>query len=502
MRRMKRRDFLKAAGSAALAPALAGGVAGGIIGASACRPVRRSFGTPFTGKPNIVLILADDLGLTDPGCYGGMRIRTPNIDRLAAEGLRFTQGYAGSPVCAPSRCVLLTGLHTGHAWIRDNHEIEPEGQEPLPAGTVTLPGLLRQEGYTTAAIGKWGLGYPGSAGEPNQQGFDLFYGYNCQRKAHNHYPAYLWHNGEKVFLEGNNDGLSGRQYAPDLFEAKALEFIRSWRQGPFFLYFATTVPHLALQVPEDSLAEYRGLWLETPYDGKKGYLPQAEPRAAYAAMVTRFDRSVGRILALLKELGIDRTTLVLFASDNGSTYDVGGFDMEFFQGTDGLRAHKGYVYEGGIRIPLIARWPGRIAAGRTSDHVCAFQDVMPTLLEAAGAPGRVPGGIDGLSFWPALAGTGVQPRHASLYMEFPDYGGQQAVRLGKWKAVRSNLRKDPKAAVELYDLAADPAESRDVAAGHADLVARITEIMRAERRPSPVFPFPALDGGPGGGVTE
>jgi arylsulfatase A len=483
MGRMGRRSFLKGAGMAALAgsvdirPSLSGGQA--------------------ARKPNIILILGDDLGLTDVGCYGGKLIRTPNIDRLAAEGMRLTQGYSGSPVCAPSRCVLLTGYHTGHAYIRDNREIQPEGQEPIPAGTVTLPKLLKQEGYATGIVGKWGLGYPGSEGEPNRQGFDLFFGYNCQRHAHNHYPSWLWRNQEKITLEGNSDGLTGRHYALDLCEAEALGFIHKHRDTPFFLFFATTVPHLALQVPEDSLDEYKGRWPEKPYDGKNGYLPHPTPRAAYAAMITRFDRSVGRIMALLRELGIDQNTMVLFASDNGSTYNIGGFDMDFFQGTGGLRMHKGYVYEGGIRIPLVARWPGRIAAGTTSDHVCAFQDVLPTMLEAAGANRRIPAGIDGVSFWPSLSGRGTQRRHDRLYMEFADYGGQQMVRMGNWKGVRQNLTRNPAAPLELYDLAADRKEKNDVAAAHPDIVKRIAEVMKAERRPSKVFPFPALDKQPG-----
>ncbi|HSQ79115.1 MAG TPA: sulfatase-like hydrolase/transferase, partial [Candidatus Bathyarchaeia archaeon] len=300
-----RRDFLKTALGAGAAALSLGGPA-------ACR-------TSGPAAPNIILILADDLGYSQLGCYGETRIRTPHIDRLAAEGTRFTQAYSGSPVCAPSRCALLTGLHTGHAQIRDNREVQPEGQAPLAAGTPTLPRLLRAEGYATGLVGKWGLGYPGSEGEPLAQGFDFFFGFNCQRQAHNHYPAELWRNRERVRLEGNDGGPTGRQYAPDLFEAEALSFISSNRRGPFFLFFATTVPHLALQVPDYSLAEYAGIWPEVPYDGSRGYQPQAKPRAAYAAMVSRFDRSVGRIMERLGELGLDRNTLVLFGSDNGPT---------------------------------------------------------------------------------------------------------------------------------------------------------------------------------------
>ena len=475
-----RREFLSAAaraGSGLAALSLAGGPFG-------CRGRR---------KPNIILILADDLGYSQLGCYGETRIRTPHIDRLAAEGTRFTQAYSGSPVCAPSRCVLLTGRHTGHAHVRDNLEIQPEGQTPLPAGTPTLPRLLQAEGYATGLVGKWGLGFPGSSGEPLAQGFDRFFGLNCQRKAHNHYPPELWRNAERIRLEGNDGGPAGRQYAPDLFEREALDFIEANRKRPFFLFFATTVPHLALQVPEDSLAEYAGLWPETPYDGRKGYQPHPTPRAAYAAMVTRFDRSVGRIMALLSRLGLDEDTLVLFASDNGSTYDVGGYDMDFFGGTGPFRRHKGYVYEGGIRVPLIVRRPGAVPAGRTSDTVVAFQDLLPTLLDAAGAPARVPAGIDGASRLALFEGRGASPGESRLYMEFPAYGGQQMARSGKWKAVRQNLLKDPAAPIELYDLERDPGEMMDVAASHPETVAELKAVMAREHRPSKEFPFPALD---------
>jgi arylsulfatase len=475
-----RRDFIRTLGRAG-AGAAALSLAGGQIGCSGPR------------RPNVVLILADDLGYAQLGCYGERRIRTPHIDRLAAEGTRFTQAYSGSPVCAPSRCVLLTGLHTGHAHIRDNLEVQPEGQAPLPEGTPTLPRLLRSAGYATGLVGKWGLGHPGSTGAPLEQGFDFFYGYNCQRKAHNHYPPEIWRNGSRVRLEGNDGGPTGRQYAPDLFEKEALDFIAGNRARPFFLFFATTVPHLALQVPEDSLEEYAGLWPETPYDGGKGYLPHGRPRAAYAAMVTRFDRSVGRIMERLRTLGLDEDTIVVFASDNGATYDVGGYDMGFFGGTGPFRRHKGYVYEGGIRVPLIVRRPGAVPAGRTSSEVVAFQDLMPTLLEAAGARSRPTSEVDGRSFLSVL-GDGRRPAgEARLYMEFPAYGGQQMARLGSWKAVRQNLLEDPGAPIELYDIGNDIGETRDAAAGNPKIVAELRRIMIEEHRPSKEFPFPALD---------
>ena len=444
-------------------------------------------------KPNIVFILADDLGYAELGCYGQTRIKTPNIDKLAKEGTRFTHCYSGSPVCAPSRCVLLTGKHTGHAYVRDNLEIQPEGQQPLPSDTVTLPKLLQAAGYSTALIGKWGLGYPGSSGDPLKQGFDFFFGYNCQRKAHNHYPEYLWRNTEKVRLGGNDGKGHGSQYAPDLMEEEALRFIREKKRDPFFLFFTTTIPHLALQVPEDSLSEYVSQWDDPPYDGKKGYLPHKNPRAAYAAMVSRLDRTVGRIARTLQEAGIEEETLVIFTSDNGSTYDIGGYDPSFFNGTGSLRAHKGSVYEGGIRVPFIARWPGRVRSSATSNLNFAFQDLLPTLVDIAGGDGTGVKGIDGLSIAPAVLGRPGQREHEYFYMEFPAYGGQQMVRMGDWKGVRQNLMKNPDAPIELYHLKADPAESKDAAAEHPDIVARISEIMRHSHTPSKEFPFPALD---------
>ena len=484
MSRTTRREFLKSAGA----------VGAGLLAAQ--NPVLSAFGgaQPGRSKPNIILFVGDDLGHSELGCYGQKLIRTPHIDRLSAEGIRFTQFYSGSPVCAPSRCVLMTGKHSGHAFVRDNKEIQPEGQLPIPADSMILPKLLKAESYATGAVGKWGLGFPGSGSEPERMGFDLFFGYNCQRHAHNHYPAHLWRNSKKVTIEGN-DGISpvGKQYAGDLFEAEALSFIRANKARPFFLFYATTVPHLALQVPEDSLAEYRGQWPEKPYDGKNGYLPHATPRAAYAAMVTRFDRSVGRIMNAVKDLGLDGNTLVLFTSDNGSTYRIGGYDPEFFGGTGPFRDAKGQIYEGGIRVPLIARWPERIRPGRTSAHIAAFQDILPTMLEAAGAAGRVPKDVDGLSFLPAATGTGMQTPHPYLYMEFAGYGGQVMVRMSNWKALRRDLLKNPDAPLEMYDLSLDVGEQNNVAGEHPEISRRARVLMKEAHRPSREFPISALD---------
>lgn len=461
--------------------------------------------------PNIVLILADDLGYGELGCYGQEKIRTPRLDRLAREGLRFTRHYSGSPVCAPARCTLLTGLHTGHAYIRGNDEVpergdvwhdpELEGQRPLPEGTVTLAHLLREAGYATAFVGKWGLGWTGSSGDPNRQGFDHFFGYICQREAHNYYPDHLWCDGRKVPLRNEwffphqklPEGVDpadpasypdyrGRDYAPDLMIEDALEWIRAHRDGPFFLEFASPLPHLALQVPDADLARYAGAFPEVPYPGGQGYLPHPTPRAAYAAMISRLDRDVGRILDLLEELGLAEDTLVVFTSDNGPSW-VGGVDLEFFGSQGGLRGRKAHLWEGGIRVPCIVRWPGRTPAGAVTDLPTAFWDWLPTLCDVAG--GAVPVPTDGISLRPLLEGRpAAQPRHRFLYWEFR---GAQAVLLdGRWKA----FRPSPDKPVQLYDLEADPAEARDVAEAHPEIVARSREVMTREHMPSELFPLP------------
>jgi arylsulfatase len=458
--------------------------------------------------PNIVFILADDLGYAELGCYGQKKIRTPCLDQMAKEGIRFTQFYCGNAVCAPSRCVLMTGKHAGHASVRDNLSIKPEGQTPIPADSVTIAKLLKKQGYATAAIGKWGLGGPGTEGDPNLQGFDLFYGFNCQGHAHNHYPTYLWRNDQREGLD--NDGtLRGKQHSHDLFEAEALKFIREHKDKPFFLYVPFTIPHVSLQVPEDSLREYLGKWDDPPYWGEHGYLPCRHPRATYAAMVTRMDRSVGRILDQIKKLGLDENTIVMFSSDNGPTHDhSGGSDSEFFESAGPLRGLKGSLNEGGIRVPYIVRWPGKVKAGRTSDLPAAFYDMMPTLCDLAGAPltlpsppgaggeGRVRGAVpketDGLSIVPTLRDRGEQKKHEFLYWEFPSYGGQQAVRMGDWKGVRRQLQKGT-VATQLYNLSDDIGEKNDVAAKHPDILARIEKIMKEQHVPSAIFPLKAID---------
>jgi arylsulfatase A-like enzyme len=475
---------------------------------------------PDPARPNIVYVLADDLGYHELGCYGQRKIRTPNLDRLAREGMRFTRHYSGSPVCAPSRCVLLTGRHTGHAVIRGNREMggwgpeEPEGQWPLPASEVTIAELLRERGYATAAVGKWGLGGPGSTGHPLHQGFDRFYGYLCQRVAHNYYPTHLWRNHDVDVLHGNRhfrahqrldeppgdaagyDRYRGADYAPKAMADEAVRFLRSHVRDhsdqPFFLYYASPIPHVALQVPDEDVAAYPVEWDPEPYLGQRGYLPHPRPRAAYAAMITYLDRNVGRLLDALDELGVADDTLVMFSSDNGTTY-AGGCDRAFFESLGSLRGTKGTVHEGGLRVPMIARWPGRIEAGTVTDHVSAFQDVLPTVMEITG--GVVPEGLDGVSFAPTLLGRHGQREHDHLYWEYPERDGQQAVMIGDWKGVRRNLQKDD-LTIRLYDLATDADETTDVAAAHPDLVARIRRIMDEDRVPSAAFPIEALDRGP------
>jgi arylsulfatase len=444
-------------------------------------------------KPNIVFILADDLGYAELGCYGQKKIKTPNIDKLAVQGMRFTQHYSGSPVCAPSRCALMTGLHTGHAQVRDNKQVggaegwilgaTTGGQWPLAADTTTIGKILKGAGYTTGAFGKWGLGRVGTTGDPNKQGFDHFFGYICQRQAHTFYPNHLWRDGKVQWIEANKDGKQ-QIYSHDLIAEEALKFIKANKDGPFFLYVPFTIPHVALEVPEDSLAEYRGKWPDPPYTGDKGYVAHPSPRACYAAMVSRMDKDVGRIMALLEELGLENNTLAIFSSDNGPTY-AGGADSAFFESAGPLRGLKGSVYEGGIRVPFIARWPGRIKAGSTSNHISAFWDFLPTCCELVGE--NPPSDIDGISMLPSLLGRPEkQEKHEYLYWEL---GGQQAIRMGNWKAVR----RKPNMKIELYNLSTDLGEQHDVAEKDPEILTRMAELLTTARTESEVFPLPKVE---------
>lgn len=447
--------------------------------------------------PNVILIVADDLGVAELGCYGQKLIRTPSVDRLAAGGMKFTRFYAGNAVCAPSRCALMTGKHMGHTTIRDNRSTPPEGQWPINADDVTVAELLKRKGYVAGAMGKWGLGMWDTTGSPLKHGFDHFYGYNCQGHAHSHYPTYLYRDGKRFELPGN-DGAKGDSYTQDLFEKEALAFLDKYRDRPFFLYLPFVVPHAAVQVPEDSLAEYKGkLGDDPPYDGKTNgrpnYRPHPAPHAAYAAMVTRMDRTVGRVVDRVKALGLEKDTLVVFTSDNGPAHNYGGTDSTFFKSAGDLRGLKGSLYEGGIRVPFVAYWPGKIRPGTSADQRLYFPDILPTLCDLAGA--KPPAGIDGITFAPTLLGTGRQPVHSFLYWEFASYGGQQAVIEGDWKAVRQNLVKGV-VKTELYNLTPDPNEERDVSAQFPEVLARLEQRMKAEHTPSPVFYLPGVDGPP------
>ena len=451
---------------------------------------------PDDRPPNIIVIIADDLGLGDLGCYGQTKIKTPVIDALAASGMRFTSAYSPAPVCAPTRCMLLTGRDAGHAQIRDNREATREGQFPLAAGTTTTATALHALNYATGAIGKWGLGGPQSSGAPNAQGFDFFYGFLCQRRAHNHYPPELWRNDTREALSGNaRDNLRGAVYSQQRFTDESIAFIDANQNRPFYLHIAFTIPHLALQTDEADLAHYAGAFDETPYTGEKGYMANATPRATYAAMISRMDRDIGRILTALRERALDQNTIVIVTSDNGAAGDTGGADCAFFNSYAGLRGHKGSLYEGGIRTPLIANWPGFITAGSTCATPVALYDLMPTCIELAG--GVAPSDIEGCSLVPILfqrgdAATARATTREFLYFEFAGGPGQQALRIGRYKAVRRGLARG-NLSIALYDLQNDPAETIDVSAQHEELVERARTLFAAQRTVSKDFPLATID---------
>lgn len=442
--------------------------------------------------PNIVYFYADDLGYGQVGAYGQKKIRTPNIDKLAAEGIKFTRHYASAPLCSPSRASLLTGLHTGHSTIRFNYEFggytddTERGQMPLPPHSITIGNILQDAGYVTGCVGKWGLGMADTSGHPNRQGFDYFFGYLDQKQPHTYYPTHLWENSTKVPLDNEYidvHELQGKpdpdvdfaryqngDHAYDHMSTRALSFIEKNKDRPFFLYFATPLPHNSQQPKPEYLEPYlKELTEDKPYLGEKRYAPHEHPRAAYAAMISMVDADLGRIMAKLQELGLDENTLVIFSSDNGPSSDIGGVDGKFFNSSGGLRGHKGSLYEGGIREPMIARWPGHIAPGTTTDLPSAQYDVMATFCDLTGVSG--PELNDGISFLPTLLGKAdAQKRHKYLYWEFPGKGGSQAVSKENWKIVRRKVNGDPNTAWELYDLKSDPLEKNNVAAEHPGLV--------------------------------
>ena len=438
--------------------------------------------------PNIIFILADDLGYGDLACYGQKFIKTPNLDRMAAEGMQFMQHYAGCTVSAPSRGSLMTGLHTGHSQIRGNKEIDPEGQHPLVKETFTLGKMLKEAGYVTGIFGKWGLGYPGSESTPLMMGFDKFYGYNCQRMAHSYYPNYLWDNDNKVLLNGNkNRGCA--VYSQQLIHEKALSFIRDNKDKPFFAMLTYTLPHAELNLPHDSVyQQYENSFDETFYDGTRGYYPVEKPRASFAAMVSRLDLYVGEVLSELKRLGIDDNTLIIFTSDNGP-HEEGGADPDFFQSYGPLKGLKRDVYEGGIRVPFIVRYPGKVNAGEKSDHISAFWDMMPTFAELVNV--SIPESVhtDGISMLPTLLKRDGQKEHEFLYWEFHEIGGRVAVRKGDWKAVMLNAKKGIEQPIELYDLSKDIHEDNNLANQYPEKVEKMRNLIKRAHRESDIFPF-------------
>lgn len=476
-------------------------------------------------KPNIIYILADDLGYAELSCYGQEKIETPNIDRLAANGIRFTQHYTGSPVCAPARCVLLTGKHSGHAQIRGNDEwsergnvwdfekasLDPyfEGQKPMKQGTETIGTILKQAGYITGIIGKWGLGGPLSESIPNKQGFDFFYGYNCQRQAHTYFPLHLWKNNSKVKLDNrlvppktllpegadsyNPDSYRDfwlNDYSAGLMQDELIQFIKENKDKPFFIYYASPIPHNPLQAPKEWVDYYvKKFGDEIPYSGDKGYFPHRYPHACYAAMVSYFDWQVGNIVNTLKELGLYENTLIIFSSDNGPTYS-GGADSPWFDSARPFKSEygwgKGYLTEGGIRVPMIAQWPEKIKASSETELLSAHYDILPTICDIIGV--KPSPKIDGISFLPTLLGQDNQKKHDFLYWEFPAYGGQQAVRMGKWKGIRKDIFKN-NLQIHLYNLEEDIHELNDVSALHPDVIQKIEEIFQKEHIPSEIKSF-------------
>ncbi|MEC8781452.1 MAG: arylsulfatase [Planctomycetota bacterium] len=431
-------------------------------------------------KPNLVYLLLDDAGYGDLSCYGQQKFATPNMDRLAAEGLRFTQHYSGSTVCAPTRCCLMTGVHTGHSYVRGNREVRPEGQSPMPSDIVTLPRLLKQAGYMTGAFGKWGLGAPGSPSDPAHH-FDVFFGYNCQREAHTYYPKHLWNNFEKVPLDGQT-------HSADVIMSEALEFVRANQEKPFFLFLPVTIPHAAMHATEEYLAPFRKKFPQ--FEKKVGRYANTEtknPIAAFAGMMTQVDAHLGQLMQLLDELNLDDRTLVMLSSDNGP-HKEGGHDPKFFDSNGPLRGHKRDLYEGGVRAPLIARWPGKIAEGNESAMISAHWDMLPTFCELAGV--AVPQLVDGVSLVPELTGqSDKQRQHEYLYWEFYEQGGKRAARFGDWKAVQLNVNKDRNAPIELYFLPEDIGETNNVADDHPEVVARAIKIFADAHTPSEFWSF-------------
>ncbi len=465
-------------------------------------------------KPNVIYIYADDLGYGELGSYGQTKIKTPHLDKMAAEGMRFTQHYTGAPVCAPARCMLMTGKHSGNSYIRGNYELgefeddREGGQMPLPENTFTIAHLMKNAGYVTGAIGKWGLGMFDNTGNPNKQGFDYFYGYVDQKQAHNFYPTHLWENGKWDTLnnpfiyvhqriknkspDSEFDRFKGKDYSIDKMVEKTVDFIKQNKNKPFFLYLPYTGPHVALQAPDEAVKEYIGKFDEQPYYGEKGYAPSKYPLSTYAAMITYMDKQIGKINTLLKELGLEKNTLIMFSSDNGPTFDIGGANTDFFQSTGGLRGKKQDLYEGGIRVPFIAKWPQKIKPASVSNLVSAQFDLMATLSELTGTKAW---NNDGVSLLPTLTGNNtIQKQREYIYFEFPEKSGQVAIRMGNWKGVKSNMKKGKDVAYwELFDLSKDSAEKTNLAAQHPQLIEKFEAIIKKEHMRSHIKDWEFID---------
>lgn len=438
--------------------------------------------------PNVIYIMADDLGIGDLGCYGQELIKTPGIDSLSRLGMTFANHYSGSTVSAPSRCCLMTGKHTGHSFIRGNKGnpdtlLKTHFDYPLDGSDKTVGDLFKEAGYTTACVGKWGLGGPRTTGHPNRRGFDYFFGYLGQGRAHRYYPDYLWENEEQVMLDK-------KVYSHDLMMSKAMEFVNDNADKPFFLYLTPTIPHADLIVPEGELGEYDGMFEEKPYINKskdgKGYTSQPKPRATYAAMVSRLDRDVSRLMGLLRAKGIADNTIVIFTSDNG-VHREGGHNPDYFDSNGELRGIKRDLYDGGIHTPFIVYWPGVIEPGSTTDHVSAFWDFMPTVCDLIGV--KAPEGIDGISYLPTLTGKGRQKKHDYLYYEFHERDGRKCVLKDGWKLIQLKVNIPEETYFELYDLNTDPEESNNVLDANPSKVKELKEIMEEARTENPNWNF-------------
>ncbi len=444
-------------------------------------------------KPNIIYILADDLGYGDLSCNGQTHFQTPNIDQLAVEGMIFTQHYSGSTVCSPSRSVLLTGQHTGHTPIRGNKRDE-FGNWPMAADAITIAEILKENGYSTGAFGKWGLGYPGSEGDPNKQGFDEFFGYNDQTLAHNYYPGFLNHNQDTIWLNDNNNGGIG-SYAPNPIHKQALKFMEDNKDKPFFMYYPSVIPHAELFAPEEYMEKYRGRFLpEKEFKGvddgerfRKGpYGSQTESHAAFAAMINLLDDQVGEIVAKLKQLGIENNTIIMFSSDNGPHVE-GGADPDYFDSNGIYKGYKRDLYEGGIHAPMIVWWPGKVQASTQTSHVSAFWDILPTIADIVGASS--PENIDGISFLPSLMGKENQKEHDYLYWEFHEKNGRLAIRQGDWKLIRYDVFTPEKTTTELYNLPNDPGEEKNIAKENPEITTKLLTLLESARTPSEDFKF-------------